>query len=61
MPKVGPRGFSQVWGSLKTVELANLCPGTIDEAHTAAQAGWGRIGCGRQLCFAFLDHAGLFL
>ena len=26
-----------VWGNVKTVELANLCPDTIDQAHAAAE------------------------
>ncbi len=28
--------IEMVWGNLKTVELANLCPDTIDDAHAAA-------------------------
>jgi transposase len=50
-----------VWGNLKATELANLCPDTIDEAHTAAEAGLKRIGSSYELCFAFLDHTGLSL
>jgi len=50
-----------LWANIKTVELANLCPDTIDEAHAAAQAGLDRVGTSYQLCFAFLEHAGLSL
>jgi transposase len=53
--------IEQVWGNLKTVELANLCPDTIDQAQTAAEAGLERIGTSYQLCFAFLTHTGLSL
>ncbi len=53
--------IEQVWGNVKTVELANLCPDTIDEAHAAAEAGLERVGTSYQLCFAFLDHCGLSL
>jgi hypothetical protein len=49
------------WGNVKAKELANLCPDTIDEAHTAADAGLMRIGTNEQLCFNFLDHTGLSL
>jgi putative transposase len=50
-----------VWGNVKSVELANLCPDTIDEAETAAAAGLHRVGTSYQLCFNFLDHTGLSL
>jgi transposase len=53
--------IEMVWGNVKTVELANLCPDTIDEAHTAAQTGLERVGSSYQLCFNFLDHTGLSL
>lgn len=53
--------IEMVWGNVKQVELANLCPDTIDEAHQAAEAGLERIGSSYQLCFAFLDHTGLTL
>jgi transposase len=48
-----------VWGNLKTKELANLYPDTIDEAAAAADRGLCRIGSGSELCFAFLRHTGL--
>ena len=53
--------IEMVWGNIKTVELANLCPDTIDEAHAAAQAGLNRVGSNYDLCFAFLAHTGLSL
>ena len=53
--------IEMVWGNVKAVELANLCPDTIDEARTAAEAGLNRVGSSSQLCFAFLAHTGLSL
>ncbi len=53
--------IEQVWGNVKTVELGNLCPDSIDEAHAAAQTGLERVGSSYQLCFAFLTHCGLSL
>ena len=53
--------IEMVWGNLKSVELANLCPDTIDEAHAAAHAGLDRVGNSYDLCFAFLTHTGLSL
>jgi transposase len=51
----------QVWGSLKSKELANLCSDTISEVAETAQAGLDRIGADSSLCFAFLHHTGLSL
>jgi hypothetical protein len=53
--------IEMVWGNIKTVELANLCPDTLDEAQTAAHAGLTRVGTDYDLCFAFLAHTGLSL
>ena len=53
--------IEMVWGNVKTVELANLCPDTIDEAHAAAESGLNRVGSSYDLCFAFLAHTGLSL
>ena len=53
--------IEMVWGNVKTVELANLCPDTIDEAHAAAESGLTRVGANCDLCFAFLAHTGLSL
>ena len=50
-----------IWGNLKSSELANLCPDTIDEAARFADAGLERIGGDSALCFAFLRHTGLSL
>jgi hypothetical protein len=50
-----------IWGNLKSSELANLCPDTIDEAAGVADAGLERIGGDSALCFAFLRHTGLSL
>jgi transposase len=53
--------IEMVWGNIKAVELANLCPDTIDEARDAAEAGLKRVSSSPQLCFAFLAHTGLSL
>jgi transposase len=50
-----------IWGNLKSSELANYCPDTIEEAAGVADAGLERIGGDAQLCFAFLRHTGLSL
>jgi hypothetical protein len=50
-----------IWGNLKSSELANLCPNTIDEAAAYAEDGIQRIGTDGDLCFAFLRHCGLKL
>jgi len=50
-----------VWGNIKTVDLANLCPATIDEAQAAAESGLTRVGSNYELCFALLAHTGLSL
>ena len=50
-----------LWGNVKGVELANLCPDTIDQARQAAEAGLNRAGTNYQLCFNFLEHTGLSL
>ena len=58
-PDINP--IEQVWGSLKSKELANLCSDTIDEVAEIAEEGLDRIGCDAALCFAFLRHSGLRL
>jgi transposase len=50
-----------IWGNLKSSELANLCPDTIDEAAVHAENGLARIGADAELAFAFLGHCGLKL
>ena len=51
----------QVWGNLKSTELANLCRDTIDEVVGIAEDGLDRIGSDAPLCLAFLRHCGLRL
>jgi transposase len=50
-----------IWGNLKSSELANLCPDTIEEAANYADQGLDRIGSDTGMCFAFLRHCGLAL
>jgi transposase len=50
-----------IWGNLKSSELANLCPDTIEEAAVHAENGLTRIGSDAELAFAFLGHCGLKL
>ena len=52
---------SFIWGNLKSSELANLCPDTIEEAAVYAEDGLTRIGADAELAFAFLGHCGLKL
>jgi transposase len=58
-PDLNP--IEQVWGRLKSKELANLCTDTIDEVADIAEGGLDRIGSDASLCLAFLRHAGLRL
>jgi transposase len=58
-PELNPT--EQVFGNLKSTELANLCRDTIDEVEAIAEDGLDRIGTDAKLCFAFLRHAGLDL
>ena len=51
----------QVWANLKSSELANLCPDTIEEAGAFADQGLERIGTDTAMCFSFLRHCGLSL
>jgi transposase len=53
--------IEMVWGNVKQRDLANLCPDTIEEAHTAAETGLNRIGGDYDLCMAFLAHTPLSL
>jgi hypothetical protein len=57
----GPNPIEKVWGNLNSVELANLCPDTIDEAAEAADSGLCRIGSETDMCLAFLRHTGMRL
>jgi hypothetical protein len=51
----------QVWGNIKSTQLANLCADTIGEVADMAEDGLDRISSDAPLCFAFLRHSGLFL
>jgi transposase len=51
----------QVWGSVKSKELANLCADTIAEVADIAEDGLDRISSDASLCFAFLRHCCLRL
>ena len=58
-PDLNP--IENVWGNLKSQELANLCSNSIGELADVAQDGLDRIGSDAALCFAFLRHSGLRL
>ena len=58
-PELNPA--EQVFGNLKSAELANLCSDTIGDVAVIAEDGLNRIGSDVQLCFAFLRHCGLEL
>jgi transposase len=58
-PDLNP--IEQVWGNVKSQELANLCADTIGEVADAAEDGLDRISSDAPLCFAFLRHTGLRL
>jgi hypothetical protein len=58
-PDLNP--IENVWGNLKSQELANLCSDTIDEVADIAEEGLDRIGSDAALCFAYLRHSGLQL
>ena len=59
--QVVPRCFEQAWGNMKSTELANLCPDTLDEVRVATESGLTRIGSIYDLCHSFLNHTGLSL
>jgi hypothetical protein len=58
-PDLNP--IENVWGNLKSQELANLCSSTIGDVADIAEDGLDRIGSDAALCFAFLHHSGLKL
>jgi len=58
-PDLNP--IENVWGNLKSQELANLCSNTMDQVADIAEGGLDRIGSDAALCFAFLRHSGLRL
>jgi transposase len=58
-PDLNP--IENVWGNLKSRELANRCSHTIEHVADIAEGGLDRIGSDAALCFAFLHHSGLRL
>ena len=58
-PHLNP--IENVWGNLKSQELANLCADALDEVADIAEEGLDRIGTDAGLCLAFLRHSGLRL
>jgi len=58
-PELNPT--EQVWGNVKSQELANLCADTIDTIAGYAVDGLQRINDDASLCLAFLRHCGLRL
>src|SRR6266542_5261683 len=58
-PELNPT--EQVWGSIKSTELANVCANTIDEVADHAEDGLDRVTNDAPLCLAFLRHCGLRL
>jgi hypothetical protein len=51
--------IEQVWGNVKSTELANLCCDSIGEVEAIAGDGLWRVGTDGALCFSFLRHCGL--
>ena len=56
-PDLNPIG--QLWGNVKTRELANVCAPTLAALRSPLHAGCARVRRHPQLAFAFLRHAGL--
>jgi transposase len=56
-PELNP--VEQIWGNLKSSELANLCPLDILALRGPVRAGFARIRRRPPLAVAFLEHAGL--
>ena len=48
-----------LWGNVKGLELANLCPDDLGEVADALRRGMERVGASRELARAFLKNAGL--
>jgi hypothetical protein len=53
--------IEQVWGNVKSAELANLCCDSVGEVQAIAGDGLAGIGTDGALCIAFLRHCGLRL
>src|SRR5439155_16226727 len=51
----------QVWGSVKSNELANLCADTIGHVADIAEDGLDRVSRDASLCMAFLRHCSVRL
>jgi len=56
-PELNP--IEQVWGNVKTRELANVCAPDLAALRPPLHAGFARVRRQPQLAFAFLQHAGL--
>ena len=56
-PELNP--IEQVWGNIKTRELANVCAPDLAALRPPLRAGFARVRRQPQLAFAFLQHAGL--
>ncbi len=56
-PELNP--VEQIWGNIKTCELANLCPVDILALRGPLRIGFARIRRRPSLAVAFLQHAGL--
>ncbi len=56
-PDLNP--IEQVWGNVKTRELANVCAPDLAALRPPLRAGFARVRRQPQLAFAFLRHAGL--
>jgi transposase len=56
-PDLNP--IEQVWGNVKTCELANLCAPDLTALRRPLGAGFARVRRQPHLAFAFLRHAGL--
>ena len=56
-PELNP--IEQVWGNVKTRELANDCAPDLAALRPPLRAGFARVRRHPQLAFAFLQHAGL--
>ncbi len=56
-PELNP--VEQVWGNVKTRELANICAADLAELRSPLRRGFGRIRREPELAAGFLCHAGL--
>jgi transposase len=56
-PELNP--IEQLWGNVKTRELANVCAPDLATLRPPLRAGFARVRRQPNLAFAFLRHAGL--